>query len=272
MSALQIKNLGVLEGSLLVFCGAYSNLEALETLIAIADHAGISDKNRLFLGDAVAYCADADRVVDRLIAYDYPAIAGNCERQLAQDAPDCGCGFETGSTCSLLSRAWYAYARQRISPHHRAWMASLPDWICFEHAQKRYVMIHGGADDLSRFIWSNAPKAVLQRQIDLIRDQIGAVDVVLCGHSGIYFKRNLAGVDWINCGVIGMPANNGQNQTQYVLIDAQGQANLQRLDYDYEITQQKMHDCGLVQGYDLCLQTGVWPSQESLPTELRLRA
>lgn len=34
-----------------------------------------------------------------------PLIAGSCEENLAAGALDCGCGFEEGTACDLLSRA-----------------------------------------------------------------------------------------------------------------------------------------------------------------------
>ena len=56
-------------------------------------------------------------------------IKGNCEIELAAESDTCGCGFEAGSTCDLLSRGWYAFANQQVSADQRQFMGALPDHL-----------------------------------------------------------------------------------------------------------------------------------------------
>ena len=51
---------------------------------------------------------------------------GNCEESLAEGAADCGCGFDQGSSCDLLSGQWFSYASALIDDGMRHWMAKLP--------------------------------------------------------------------------------------------------------------------------------------------------
>ncbi|HET8828476.1 MAG TPA: metallophosphoesterase family protein, partial [Pelobium sp.] len=58
-----IKNLGALEGKILVFGGVYSNLQALEAIKKIALAHEIAKKNIICTGDVVAYCAQPKECV-----------------------------------------------------------------------------------------------------------------------------------------------------------------------------------------------------------------
>ena len=83
-------------GPVLVFGGPYSNLQATEALFAESRHRGIGADLMICTGDLVAYCADAQGVVDLIRASGVAVVRGNCEEQLASGAEDCGCGFRRG--------------------------------------------------------------------------------------------------------------------------------------------------------------------------------
>ncbi|MEM7741923.1 MAG: metallophosphoesterase, partial [Pseudomonadota bacterium] len=141
-----IRDLGELSGEVLVFGGPYSNLQAARALFDETSH--IPQANRICTGDVVAYCADPDATCDLVFAETGCVVAGNCEKQLAAGAADCGCGFEYGTACDLLSRGWYPYAAARISPDQQGAMAACPDMAVFTHAGRRVAVIHGGATDI----------------------------------------------------------------------------------------------------------------------------
>ncbi len=261
------RDLGRLNGPVLAFGGPYSNLQALQALSDQAKALDIPTTNMICTGDVVAYCADADPTTRFVAGQGYPTIAGNCEKQLAEGADDCGCGFEEGSQCSILSRGWYPYALGQISPDSRNWMARLPDIITFTHQRLRYAMIHGGFTDISRFIWSVSPEQVFTEEIKAIEAAIGPVDAIIAGHSGMPFVRPVLGKLWINAGAIGMPPHDGDTRTRFVLIDKQPE--IHHLTYDWQSAQSAMRDAGLTQGYDTALETGYWPSEDILPETLR---
>jgi len=262
-------DLGVLSGELLVFGGVYSNLHALDALIDRANDMGIPASNMICTGDVVAYCAYAEASVERIRALGCPVLMGNCEQQLADDADDCGCGFEEGSTCSLLSRTWYAHAKSQITQSSRDWMAGLPERIIFTHNGLRYGVVHGGASDMSRFLWSVTAEAELQAEIDLLEAQVGPVDRILSGHSGIAMTREVGTKLWINAGAIGMPANDGDIDTHFSVISEKTIEN-KLLEYNIEAAFQAMQATSLTQGYHAALKTGYWPSQDVLPQEMRV--
>ncbi|MDC0737048.1 metallophosphoesterase family protein [Cognatishimia sp. SS12] len=261
-------DLGVLDGPLLLFGGPYSNLQATKALLSVAQERGIAPTQMICTGDLVAYCADGAATVALLRDHGCAILAGNCEKQLAAGALDCGCGFDSGTTCDLLSAGWYAHANDTIDAGQRDWMADLPDLITFSHAGRRYAVVHGGATDISRFVWPTSPDAVFAEEFAAITQHVGAVDAVIAGHSGLAFERVSSKGLWLNAGAIGMPANNGDTATRYMLLQG-GQVEICALKYDYDAAARAMEAAGLRQGYHSALRTGYWPSEEVLPLDLR---
>jgi predicted phosphodiesterase len=259
-----IKDLKVLTGEVMLFGGVYSNLHALEALIARAEARGIAPSHMICTGDLVAYCAQPREVVERIADIGCTVVAGNCEVQIAADASECGCGFAEGSACDLASRGWYPFAKARLE----GLALDFPDLVVFSHQGRRYAVIHGGLSDVARFIWSVSPEVEFAEEIALIEQVAGPIDTVIAGHSGIAFEREIAGKTWINAGVIGMPPNDGGAETEYAILGPDGVV-FERLSYEAEGAAQAMRSAGLTQGYDDGLTTGLWPSQEVLPRELR---
>jgi predicted phosphodiesterase len=148
-------------------------------------------------------------------------------------------------------------------------MRDCPDRILFQHQGLRYVVIHGGARQVNRFIWPVTEEAELAEEMDALEQQVGRFDAVLAGHSGIPFIRDINGRRWLNAGVLGKPAHDGTTESNYLVLD--DLPVLKRLSYDFESAALAMEKVGLTQGYNDCLRTGYWPSESVLPPELRRR-
>lgn len=267
-----VADLGTLSGPLLVYGGPLSNRPALAALFALAERAGIPAERRICTGDVAGYGADAPGCVALLRATGGPVAAGNVERQLAADAEGCGCGFAPGSACDMLSGAWYGHARAQIDAVARAWMAGLPDMLVFTHAGLRCAVIHGGLTDIARYLWPVSPEADFAEEVAALTAIAGPVARIYAGHCGLPFRRRAAGVDWVNAGAIGLPPNDGRQETAYALVDAAGGVHLHRLAYDAETAAAGMRAAGLVQGYERALLTGLWPSEDVLPPALRAQS
>ncbi|QHQ35199.1 metallophosphoesterase family protein [Algicella marina] len=267
---MEVRDLGVLEGPVLLFGGPYSNLQALEALLAEAGRLGIPPERCICTGDLVAYCADPVAVAEQVRDLELPVVQGNCEVQLAAGASDCGCGFGENSVCDLLSRGWYAAADAAVGPELRQWMGGLPGRLVFTHAGRRWAVIHGGASQISRFLWAVSDAVDLADELATLEAEIGAVDGVIAGHCGIGFVREIGRHIWVNAGVIGMPPHDGLCETEFAVLDDDG-VHLQRLAYDHGAAAAAMREAGLVQGYERALESGWWPSEDVLPMALRRR-
>ena len=77
------ENLGETTSPLLIFGGAYGNLQATEAVLAQAKKMQIAPKNILFTGDLTAYCADPKATVNLIRQSGIKSVMGNCEEQLA---------------------------------------------------------------------------------------------------------------------------------------------------------------------------------------------
>lgn len=254
---------------MLLFGGPYSNLQATEAVLSDAAARGIAADHVICTGDVVAYCGKPAETVALVRDSGITVVAGNCEKQLAAGAMDCGCGFEEGTACDVLSAGWYAHADRAVGEGDRAWMGALPDVVLFAHHGRRIAVIHGGVTDIARFIWSVSDRAVFAEEVAALEALVGPVDVVIAGHSGIAFEREAAGVLWVNAGVIGMPPHDGAQDTSFAVLSERG-VELLRISYDAEAAFADMQEAGLRQGYDQALLSGRWPSEDVLPDQLRL--
>jgi predicted phosphodiesterase len=257
------------DNPVLVFGGPYGNLEATKALFSEASLKGIAPENIICTGDVVAYCADPQATVDLLRKKNIAVVMGNCEEQLGLGAEDCGCGFEEGTACDVLSQQWYAFSSQHLDASSCAWMRGLPRKIILEIAGLKLAIIHGSVSEIARFVFNSSPENTLQQEIDL-----SECDGVIGGHCGLPFTRMVDGKLWHNPGVIGMPANDGTPRVWYsilTVLDDSLQNSHHALAYDFEGAAQRMRDAGLPIGYAECLENGLWPSLDVLP-EVEKRA
>ena len=263
------EHIGTLDGPILAFGGPYSNAQATEALLAQAEALGILGTNLICTGDVVAYCAAPSPTVEMIRNSGCVVVAGNCEIQLAAGALDCGCGFEGGSACDLLSVGWFTYASKQISERDKAWMGQTPDIVTFDHCGDRYAVIHGGMTDVARFIWETSDDSVFAQEWSAVEAAVGPVDHIIAGHCGIPFKRDTPNGRWINAGVIGMPPHDGHSTTRFAVLE-DGAVTIRELTYDVAGAVADMQAAGLTQGYDKSLASGIWPSEDVLPQDLRL--
>ena len=259
-------DLDQLSAPLMIFGGPYSNLEATRAMRRIAAERGIPAQQCICTGDLVAYCADPVETVREIRDWGLPIVMGNCEESLAEGAADCGCGFDQRSSCDILSGEWFSYAGALVDDDIRRWMAQLPRRLVFTFNGLRLAAIHGGVVQINRFLFASRSEAVFQQELERLD-----VDVVLAGHSGIPFTRQIGAHLWHNAGVIGMPANDGTQQTWYSLLESAAPGELRishhRLNYDAAAAAQKMRSASLTGGYERALESGLWPSLDVLPEQ-----
>jgi predicted phosphodiesterase len=258
-----------IQPALLVFGGPYSNLRALDALIARASELGLPADRCICTGDVVAYCAEPEETTAAIRRWGCQVVAGNCEEQLAAGGADCGCGFEAGTECDRLSKGWYEFANARISAESRAWMATLPKAITFTLSGRTFRVVHGGVDLINRFVFASMRIALEEELAN------ANTDVVIAGHCGIPFVANVGDRVWFNPGVIGMPANDGTPDGWYGLVEVKPDhivLSTHRLRYDNERAADAMRAHGHADGYMQALTSGLWPSLDVLPAEERAAA
>lgn len=268
--------LGSLSGPILLFGGAYSNLQALRALRVEAERLGIPPQNVICTGDTAGYCADPAGCLDLIQDWGIHAIAGNVETNLVAGTDDCGCGFGDGSRCDMFAKLWYNYAGNNITKRNLAYMAGLPDVLRFNYAGRRVAVLHGSPRNQSEFVWRSTPEAL---KTQFCAD--AGADVVVGGHCGLPFVSQVPGVPtdqrtkrptdthlWLNPGVIGMPANDGTPRTWFMTLDDTSgfDFSFHALNYDHKAAKARMlDDRRLPVSYAATLTTGIWDNTEVMP-------
>lgn len=259
----EIKDITIPSTKLLLFGGVYSNLQALQQLKNIAEAKGFSPDEIICNGDIVGYCAQPEESVRLIREWGVHNIIGNVEENLREGIEDCGCDFDEGTRCDIFSRQWYLYAQKEVSEASIEWMKTLPRQLNFEFANKKWAVVHGSTTHISQFIFNSTPWEEKEKQLTL-----ADVDGIIGGHSGLPFKNQKDGKYWVNPGVIGMPANDGQTSVWYVtmeVIDGELKISHHAFKYDHQTTNQLMLEKGLPDSYAKTLLTGIWDNCEILP-------
>lgn len=260
----QIKDIGQLSGPVLAFGGVYSNLQALERLQTIANALGIPPERIICTGDVVGYCAYPEESVQAVQEWGIHVIAGNVELQLREGQDDCGCDFRSGGRCDTFSRQWYPFAKAQLSAASIAWMDTLPDFIRFEMAGQRGLVLHGSWHEVAEYIFNSTDWAIKARNFE-----DSDSDIILAGHCGLPFQEVKDQKYWLNPGVIGMPANDGSTHIWYMLLDQNAEGKLifshHSYEYDFEKAASAMEAQKLPLAYAKTLRTGIWDNCEILP-------
>ncbi len=256
-------DIGEINEPLFVFGGVYSNLEALVAVKALSEKLGFRPKQIICTGDVVAYCADPSASLDFVKEWGIHCIAGNVELNLRDEADECGCNFNEGSRCDMLSRQWYPYAKAHVTQENLAYIHSLPEFIdCLFYGKKTKV-VHGSFHNTSEFIFHSSKDSIFERNF-----METGCEIILAGHCGLPFEKRLSKGYWVNAGVIGMPANDGNSYTWcggLGLTQNMPSFEFMKLSYDHELAASKMGKEGLPASYAETLLTGIWDNCDILP-------
>lgn len=262
-----IRDLGALDGPVLVFGGPYGNLEATRALREVAAGHRIPASRVICTGDVVAYGADPQAVTDLVRDWGCAVVMGNCEESLAADAEDCGCNFNEGSACAVLSAQWFTATRRDLDMDSKRWMGSLPRRVDFTLAGMRLAAVHGMDSQIAGWVFASTPDEVKRAEIE----RTGAHGVV-AGHCGVPFTDVVDGGLWHNSGALGMPANDGTPRVWYSVLTptAEGISVVHHpLSYDHASAAAKMRESGYPREYAEALASGRWPSCDILPSSER---
>jgi alkylhydroperoxidase/carboxymuconolactone decarboxylase family protein len=259
----KIKHIGPKKGKLLLFGGVYSNLQALEKLISIAEEEGISPENCICTGDITGYCAQPEETIQLFRKWGALSIAGNVELQLASDSEDCGCDFKAGSRCDDFSKMWFPYTKGHLSQNSIDWIATLPENISLDYGNKKITIVHGNYGNVSEFIFASNADENKQRCFEETQSQ-----VIIAGHCGLPFHQSIKDKLWLNPGVLGIPANDGTPRVWYLLLEMEDgdiKYTHQSFEYDAETAQRLMYKNHLPEAYGDTLTSGIWDNMEVLP-------
>jgi diadenosine tetraphosphatase ApaH/serine/threonine PP2A family protein phosphatase len=247
--------------------GIYSNAHALTA--TLSDIARRGAQATYFLGDLGAFGPHPDRIPELLRARGIPGIQGNYEESLSTRAHDCHCGY-TDPRDNHFAQISYDYTFAHTSDAHKDWMGTLPREIRFTAGGRKFLLVHGSPRRINEFLWrSTSPDAFLDK---LCADF--DADVIVCTHTGLHWHKPLAtGRHVINAGVIGRPANDGQTNVWYAMVDVTGDSlsvEFVPVHYDHDALAEEMREERLPDAFIETVRTGWWTTcLEVLPPKER---
>jgi predicted phosphodiesterase len=261
-----------------LFGGIYSNHVALRAAIDDARRRGCDAM--YCLGDLGAFGPNPDKVFPLLVDAGVETVQGNYDNSIGHDFPDCQCGY-TDPADNYYARLSYQYTYAKTSPKWRPWLRGLPMHLRFEvpnfnfrndapanQRSANVLLCHGSPRKQNEFLWeSTTPTHLLEK---LCNDH--SADVIVTTHTGLPWTRQLSnGRLFINCGVLGRPANNGTTNVGYVILDPAGPQYVQ-LAYEYEALAHEMEQERLPEPFVETIRTGWWTTcLEILPAKERVR-
>jgi diadenosine tetraphosphatase ApaH/serine/threonine PP2A family protein phosphatase len=279
-----------------LFGGIYNNHVALAAAIDDARRRGC--EHLFCLGDLGAFGPNPDKIFPLLIDNGVETMQGNYDHSIGHDLPDCQCGY-TDPADNYYARLSYQYTYRRTDPTWRPWLAALPGRIRFElgvgvgnsglsggaaalevkkgtgafftpdRRALRVLCCHGSPRKTNEFLWeSTTPTHLLEKFADDYQ-----ADVIVATHTGLPWSRRLCGGRlFVNCGVLGRPANDGTTDVGYTILDTAEPdlANYVRLEYDHGRLAAEMREEALPEPFIETIRTGWWTTcLEVLPAKER---
>lgn len=250
------------------FGGVYNNHLALR---ATLDHARRAEATKVYcLGDLGGFGPHPERVVPVLIEAGVPTLRGNYDESVGFGRDDCACGYSDPRDLAFAQIS-FDYTAARTPEAHRAWMRACPEQIRLRIGERRVLLCHGSPRRVNEFLWdSNSSTPFLS----WLAETRGA-DVVICTHTGIPWWRLLpGGRHFVNAGAIGRPANDGDTQVRYALVDFGDEVSVTfpAVAYDHERLAAEMDAEGLPAAFRETIQTGWWTCcLENMPARERMR-
>jgi hypothetical protein len=256
-------------GRVALFGGVYNNHLALAALL---DDVPSRASEIFCLGDVGAFGPHPDRSIEILREAGVPIVQGNYDRSIGLRRGDCACGY-TDPRDNHFAALSYAYTFRNTSEGNKDFLATLPEEIRLLGPKgERILLCHGSPRRQNEFLWeSMSPDPFLIRLLDDAQ-----CDVLAVTHTGVPWKRHLSnGGLVVNVGAIGRPANDGQTEVWYAVLDLSGEALnavFIPLRYDHERLAEEMRSERIVEPFVKTVETGWWTTcLEILPARERAR-
>lgn len=226
-----------------IFSDVHSNLEALETVLSFFRKEGV--EQTLCLGDIVGYGANPKECLERIRSLGGIIIGGNhdwaCAGRMKMDY------FNTYAREAIL------WTQKQLSQEERNFLETLEP----RYQTDLLTLVHGSLDFPEEFHYIFDPESA-SRTLELSETPICFVGhshlpmIFSLGQDG-YIRPSRSGKATlekgvkilVNDGSVGQPRD-GDPRSACVLFDSeQGTAEIKRLPYDIQLTQQKIVEAGL---------------------------
>lgn len=198
----------------------HGNLPALEAVLADVEGEA---PDLVVVGGDVIPGPIVGETLDRLVSLPFPTrfISGNGESATLAVRGGGGAGMFPDAVRPVME--WTA---AQLGEEHAAALSGWPATVSVRSGDRRVLFCHATPRDDNEIFTSLTP---LQR-LEPVFGSVGA-DLVVCGHTHFQFRLQVAGVEVVNAGSVGMPFD---APGAYWLLVVDGHAEFRRTDFDLE--------------------------------------
>jgi len=239
---------------LAIFSDIHANLPAMEAVQA-SIQVGAFDAVYC-LGDLGGYAAQPNEVQDLIAEMGCPTVLGNYDEGVGFNRESCGCHYVKPFDIEMSDISFF-WTRDHTSDVHKAWLRELPREIRFEAEGRRVLLCHGSPRDTIEYLFENRSDGYL-RQFTPEGKADAQADLIVFGHTHVPFHREVDGVHFVNSGSVGRPKD-ANPQAGYAVLTLDGpnvSVEQIRIDYDVELTCQRLIAAGLPDYFANYLRTG----------------
>jgi predicted phosphodiesterase len=214
----------------------HANLPALEAVLADIQRRGDTDAV-YHLGDLVGYAPWPNETVNLLHDRGITGIAGNYDSTVATDYKHCGCKYEDPRQ-EELSHLSYAWTREHASAETKQFLGALPFRVDLRplggHTGGPTLILVHGTPTLNTLYWTeDRPDSFCTKMADAAGAKAG--DVIAFGHTHLPYRRDIAGVHFLNTGSVGRPKD-GDWRAGYVVLEiGQGDPGIEFVRVEYDV-------------------------------------
>jgi predicted phosphodiesterase len=216
----------------------HGNLPALE---AVAEDIRSHSPDATFvLGDMINGCPWSDRVLDRLLEYDWPMLLGNHDDAVSQ----LNTARMEPRYADRLRYATLWWTRAQLAPRHAALLVSLPTERQLALGGVAPLrLVHGVPGNFFVGLRPDSPESWAARQLGSVSE-----GVVAGGHTHVPMIRQVRRWLVINTGSVAA-CYDGDPRASYALLHGDGHgwnAEIRRVAYDLDAVDAGYHTTGLL--------------------------
>jgi putative phosphoesterase len=217
----------------------HANLPALQAALARIDQLGIA---RIYCGgDLVGYGPHPNEVCALVAERKIPTIYGNYDYAIARDLDDCGCAYVTPRDRELGQRS-VAWTLANTDKASKDFMRELPFDLRFALGEHEIHLVHGSPRKVNEYLFEDKPDSLYER---LAASETART--LVFGHTHKPWVREIAGVQFVNCGSVGKPKDGDPRGAFAVLTAAVAapEVRIERVSYDAQAVADEAAAVGL---------------------------
>ena len=248
----------------------HANLPALK---AVLQDVATRDVDATYhLGDLGGYAPWPNETVALLHDAHIAGISGNYDSTVGTNYKHCGCKYEDPKQ-EEQSHLSFEWTKVHTSPEAKQYLAGLPFRVDLKplggHTAGPTVILVHGTPTLNTLYWTeDRTDAFCLKMAQHAGAKAG--DVIAFGHTHKPWRREIAGIHFVNTGSVGRPKD-GDWRAGYVLLDISGEEQSRvefiRVEYDVEEAARAILGSELPNDFAEYLRTGGGPSAARIGAE-----